>query len=172
VFTDDREFVIEDQRPIILNGIADFVRFADLADRSVFLWMQPVPESKRRGDLAIWEEFDQEYGRLLGALLDAVAGGIRLWPEVQLKTMTRMADFDRWGEAVMCGLGHRAGTFLEAYRIMRYGSACRRQPSIIRGRFNSIALLNELQRTATNCNESERRSNSALRSASLDIPTL
>jgi hypothetical protein len=80
-------------------------------------------ESKRRGDLAIWEEFDQEHGRLLGALLDAVAGGIRLWPEVQLKAMTRMADFDRWGEAVMCGLGYRAGTFVEAYRANRR-SAC------------------------------------------------
>jgi hypothetical protein len=123
LFTDDREFVIEAQRPIILNGIADFVRHADLADRSVFLWMKPVPESKRLGDLAIWEEFDREHGRLLGALLDAVAGGIRFWPEVQLKAMTRMADFDRWGEAVMCGLGYPAGTFVGAYRANRR-SAC------------------------------------------------
>jgi hypothetical protein len=40
----------------------------------------------------------------------------RLWPEVQLKAMTRLADFDRWGEAVLCGLGHRPATFIEAYR--------------------------------------------------------
>ncbi len=123
LFTDDREFVIEAQRPIMLNGIADFVRHADLADRSVFLWMEPMPESRRRGDMAIWEEFGQEHGRLLGALLNAVAGGIRLWPEVRLKAMTRMADFDRWGEAVMCGLGFRAGTFVETYRANRR-SAC------------------------------------------------
>jgi hypothetical protein len=118
-FSDDREVVIEAQRPIILNGIADFVQHPDLVDRSVFLWMQPLPESERRGDLAFWEEFGREHGLLFGALLDAAAGGIRLWPQVQLKAMTRMADFDRWGEAVLRALGYREGTFVEAYRANR-----------------------------------------------------
>ena len=63
--------------------------------------------------------------RLLGALFDAVAGGIRLWPEVRLPELSRMADVDRWGESVARALGHPPGTFIAAYRANRK-SACQR----------------------------------------------
>jgi hypothetical protein len=116
LFTNDAELNIEVQRPILVNGIADFVLRSDLIDRSIFLWMRPIPESERQGDEAFWEQFESDRAQLLGSLLDAVSGGIRCWPDVQLHAHSRMADLDRWGEAVLRGSGQPAGTFIEAYR--------------------------------------------------------
>jgi putative DNA primase/helicase len=42
-----------------------------------------------------------------------------LWPNIELSTLSRMADLDRWGEAVMRGLGEPPGTFIAAYRANR-----------------------------------------------------
>ena len=35
-------------RPVILNGIEDIVERPDLADRAVFLTLEPIPEERRR----------------------------------------------------------------------------------------------------------------------------
>jgi hypothetical protein len=48
-------------------------------------------------------------------LLDAVAGGLRILPEVNPSRLPRMADFALFGEAVSRALGNPPGTFLAAY---------------------------------------------------------
>jgi hypothetical protein len=123
LFTDDREVVLNAQRPIILNGIDDFVTRGDLTDRSIFLSLRPILPAARRSDHDLWTEFERDYPAIFGALLDAVAGGIRCSPEVELTEMSRMADLDRWGEAVLRGLGSPPGTFVDAYHSNRV-SAC------------------------------------------------
>ena len=40
--------IIHAQRPVILNGIDEFVARADLADRSIFLDLPPISVGKRR----------------------------------------------------------------------------------------------------------------------------
>jgi hypothetical protein len=124
-FTNDREVVIHAQRPIIVDGIDDFVQRADLADRCIFLHLPPIPPSRRRGEEEFWADFHNACPRLLGTLLTAVAAGIRLWPQVKLPALSRMADLDRWGESVWRGLGAPAGTFVNAYNANRK-SACER----------------------------------------------
>jgi hypothetical protein len=123
LYTDDREMVLSAQRPIILNGIDDFITRADLVDRSIFLSLPRIRSDERESDEAFWAGFDRDYPALMGALFDAVAGGIRHWPDVELVTLSRMADLDRWGEAVMRGLGSPHGTFVNAYHANRR-SAC------------------------------------------------
>jgi hypothetical protein len=124
-FSNDHEVVIHAQRPIVVGGIDDFVHRGDLADRCIFLHLPPIPPPERMGDREFWARFKEACPRLLGALFDAVAGGIRLWPEVRLPELSRMADVDRWGESVARALGHPPGTFLSAYRTNRK-SACQR----------------------------------------------
>jgi hypothetical protein len=106
-----------------LNGIDEFVTRGDLIDRSIFLSLPRILTTKRCSDRGFWALFDHEYPSLFGALLDAIAGGIRLSPEVCLGAHSRMADIDRWGEAVARGLGWPAGTFVDAYHANRR-SAC------------------------------------------------
>jgi hypothetical protein len=111
VGTDDEEMIFVAQRPIIIDGINDFVDKADLGDRSFFLHLPRISRSSRRTEEAFWADFDRDWPLILGGLLDAVSAGMRVLPNLQLSGLARMADAERWGEAVARGLGWAPGTF-------------------------------------------------------------
>ena len=52
---------------MILNGIDDFITKADLADRAVFLTLEPIIETKRRPEAELKAALETERPRLLGA---------------------------------------------------------------------------------------------------------
>ncbi len=119
LFTNDERSVIYAQRPVILVGIDDFVLRGDLRDRSVFLHLAAIPETSVRGERKFWAAFRADYPRILGGMLDAIAGGLRELPSVDLKKLPRMADFAEWGEATSRGLGWGALTFVTTYNDNR-----------------------------------------------------
>jgi hypothetical protein len=49
----------------------------DLADRAIFLTLEPIGEEQRRSETELWREFEVARPRILGALLDAAAHGLR-----------------------------------------------------------------------------------------------
>ena len=51
-------FSFDAARPVILNGIEDFVNRPDLADRSLFLTLEPIPEEHRRSEQELWAAFE------------------------------------------------------------------------------------------------------------------
>jgi hypothetical protein len=108
--------VIQVQRPVVLNGIDDFVRRGDLGDRCVVLHLPPVQTTRRRSEHEFWASFQYDYPRILGALLDALAGGMRVLPDLDLTSVQRMADFAYWGEAAGRGLQWAPGIFSRIYR--------------------------------------------------------
>jgi hypothetical protein len=57
LFSDDARSDIHAQRPVILNGIEDFVRRGDLTDRTVFLHLPPIVPTKRRDEDEFWTSF-------------------------------------------------------------------------------------------------------------------
>jgi hypothetical protein len=115
LFTNDERSVIYAQRPVILVGIDDFVARADLRDRSVFLNLPAIPRTRRRTERSFWPAFRADYPRILGGVLDAIVGGLRELPSVELKELPRMADFAEWGEATARGLGWGPGSFVSTY---------------------------------------------------------
>ena len=66
----------------------------------------------------MWREFEIARPRILGALLDAVAHGLRTMSRVHLKALPRMADFALWAAACETALW-AAGTFARAYAANR-----------------------------------------------------
>jgi hypothetical protein len=86
----------------------------DLADRAILLMLPPIPERRRRSEIALWQEFDLARPQILGALLDAAAHGLKMLPRVHLQHLPRMADFALWAAA--CEGNFRApGTLERAY---------------------------------------------------------
>ena len=75
LYTDQDEVLFDAARPVILNGIEDIVTRPDLADRAVFLTLEPIPEERRRPEAELWAAFEAERPRILGVLLDAVVRG-------------------------------------------------------------------------------------------------
>jgi hypothetical protein len=84
LYTNDEEALFDATRPIILNGIEDFVARPDLGDRTVLLTLESIPDERRKLEKEIWSEFERERPLILGALLDAVAHGLRQLPHVSL----------------------------------------------------------------------------------------
>lgn len=119
LYEDAEEMLFDAMRPVLLNGIEDVATRPDLLDRSVVLSLPTIPEEKRREEGPFWRAFDDAHPRILGALLDAVVGGLRLLPSVKLERLPRMSDFARWSEAVGRGLGWTDGAFLAAYEVNR-----------------------------------------------------
>jgi len=115
LYSNDDETLIDVERPAIITGIDEFARSSDLIDRCIILQLPPIPGTARRPEQALWSDFDADCPRLLGALLKAVAGGLKMLPDIELPALPRMADFAQWGEAVVRGLGGEPGSFLERY---------------------------------------------------------
>ena len=87
-------------KPIILNGISEFITAPDLLDRSLILGLRHV--GNRRTEASLWRGFDAKKGRIFGGLLDLMVQGVRNLPTVRIPRLPRMAEFVQW--CVACGL--------------------------------------------------------------------
>ncbi len=114
LYSDQDEVLFDAARPVILNGIEDIVTRPDLADRALFLTLEPISEERRRPEQELWAAFEAERPRILGALLDAVAKGLAMLPQTRLDKLPRMADFALWATACETALW-APGTFWSAY---------------------------------------------------------
>jgi hypothetical protein len=99
-WTNSDETTFAGARPIMAEGIANFVTRPDLIDRSLILALESPPN--RRTERQLWAELDQHKAGIFGALCDMLATGVRRLPETRLLNPPRMADFATWG--VACGL--------------------------------------------------------------------
>lgn len=113
--TDRDETIFDAQRPVILNGIGEIGTRGDLTDRAISLTLPPLADDKRRPERELWSAFGAARPGILGALLDAVAAGIRNLATTTLDRPPRMADFATWAEACAPGLGWQPGEFLADY---------------------------------------------------------
>jgi hypothetical protein len=119
LYTDEDEVLFRAARPTILNGIDEIVCRADLADRAIFLVLNPIRDEQRRTEEELWRQFDVARPRMLGALLDAVAHGLRRLPQLHSQSLLRMADFALWAGACETAFVS-TGTVVRAYKANRH----------------------------------------------------
>lgn len=115
LYTDVDEVVFDSKRPIILNGITEFVERGDLADRSVFVHLTPIAKTERRTERDVLGKFEKVRPLILGALFDAMAEGLRNLPSTHLENKPRMAEFAEWATACEAHYAPNQGDFLDAY---------------------------------------------------------
>jgi DNA polymerase I-like protein with 3'-5' exonuclease and polymerase domains len=121
LYTDLDEVLFDAQRPVLLTGITEYLTRPDLRDRTEPITLPAIPRDQRRPEKRMWAEFEQARPRLLGALLDSVAGALRHEPRVRLHSLPRMADYAVWAVAAERGRGD-APIFLSAYTNSRDAS--------------------------------------------------
>ena len=119
LYSDDEEKIFSALRPVILNGIEEIATRSDLLDRCILLELPMIPKEQRRNEADFLREFEEKRPLILGALLDAVACGLKNLPTTRLKTCPRMADFATWIVACEPKLGWSVGAFLQAYERNR-----------------------------------------------------
>jgi hypothetical protein len=118
LYTDADEVLFQAARPTILNGIEEVITRQDLADRAIFLTMGFLPDQRRRPEAELLQQFELARPHILGALLDAVAHGLRMRDRIQFLRLPRMADSAKWATACEAALWP-SGTFRMAYDANR-----------------------------------------------------
>ena len=119
LYENDEETIFEYTRPVILNGIDEVIYRHDLLDRSLIVTLPVIPDDQRKDEKTFWAAFKKARPKILGALLDAVAAGLRNVDQVQLDRLPRMADFAKWVTAAEPALPWETGGFMEAYDSKR-----------------------------------------------------
>jgi hypothetical protein len=115
LYSDTEEVLFDVMRPVILTSIEDLAQRGDLLERAIVLRLPTIPDDKRRTEKDLLDEFARAKPLILGALLDAVATGLKNRGSVRLSRLPRMADFALWVTACEPALGWNEGAFLEAY---------------------------------------------------------
>lgn len=93
LYTDGEIHYTQAIKPMVMNGIGEFVSRSDLTDRALFIDLEPIPEQARKTETEFWAEFREAQPALLGALLDALVEGLARVGTVSLAGLPRMADF-------------------------------------------------------------------------------
>ena len=119
LYTNKEEAIFDSKRPVVLTSIEAIATRGDLIDRCISVELQPIPEAGRKTESEIWAAADASAGRILGALLDAVACALRAHRDVRLPVLPRMADFAIWATAAEAGLGVPTGAVMAAYQSNR-----------------------------------------------------
>lgn len=142
LYTDNEEKLLSATRPVLMNGIDDFVSRADMMDRSVVLTLPSIRGVERKTKTAIRAEFNAKQAGILGVLLDGASMALKRQAEVKLAGTPRMADFAISATAAEPAFGWSDGTFIAAYEQNRRDMHVSSLESSIVGRVARI-LANE-----------------------------
>lgn len=115
LYSDGDLHVVAFRRCVFVNGIDVGALRGDLADRTVHLQLERIPDSRRREDRVLAEEWAQAHPRVLGAVLDLAVQVLGVLPTTVVESPPRMADFARVLAAVDTVLGTDG---LETYRSL------------------------------------------------------
>lgn len=112
LYTDEEDVIIELRRAVILNGINVPTDRGDVLDRSLVVELERIPDKNRRTEEDLWERFEAEHPKLLGAAFDVLSRSIVCKPSLQLSRRPRLADWGEYAASVYEVLGWGAETFL------------------------------------------------------------
>ncbi len=98
LYTDAEEYAIDVRRPVILTSLSAVTGREDFLDREVMVTLKRI-EGNRRTEEEVLKDFAAVRPRILGALFDGVAMGLRMLPSTEIEDLPRMADFVKFATA-------------------------------------------------------------------------
>jgi hypothetical protein len=118
LYSDYEEATFDATRPLVFNAIPDLASTRpDFLDRTLIVEFLEIEPQMRRDEQQFWRKFSEKRPRILGALLDAVATGLRNLPKVNLDRPPRLADFASWVSACEEDLEMEPGEALAACKL-------------------------------------------------------
>jgi hypothetical protein len=105
--------IVELRRAVLLNGINVPTDRGDVLDRSLVVELERIPDDERKTEEELWERFEDEHPKLLGALFGVLAEAIAIKPSIKLSRRPRLADWGEYAAAIYEVMGWGAERFLE-----------------------------------------------------------
>jgi hypothetical protein len=119
LYLDAEEIVLYAKKPVILNGISPIVTASDLIDRTITLELPSI--ANRKEVQALWDEFNCNKGKILGALLMIFSQSLLKLPKIELPPIhrPRLLEFAYLGCAISEIISNRHTEFLEVFTNTR-----------------------------------------------------
>jgi hypothetical protein len=114
LYTDQDEVLLKFKCCVGLNGINTVGMRPDLLDRSLIFELDRIRPENRLSESDLWAMFEERRPYILGAIFTILSGALQVYPEIELESLPRMADFARWGYAIANALGDAGDDFLKA----------------------------------------------------------
>ena len=99
-YTDDDDCIYTFKRCIAINGINLAITKPDLLDRTMLLHFDMIRKEQRKEESVLFNEFEAAKPAILGGMFDILSRAMRIYPQVNLEHLPRLADFARWGFAI------------------------------------------------------------------------
>ncbi|MEN6373682.1 MAG: hypothetical protein ABFD75_02735 [Smithella sp.] len=115
LYSDEEDVIFAFRRCAALTAINMCIQKSDLFDRAILIRFDSIHPYQRKEDAELNRQFENEKPRLLGAIFDTLSKAMKIYPEIKIKYLPRMADFCRWGCAIAVALGYDSEDFLNAY---------------------------------------------------------
>lgn len=115
LYTNADQNVIKLHAALVLNGIHPFIEQPDLAQRCLQLELLPITENKRKSEVQLAREFQQDLPMILRGLFNLIAKIFTHLPTVEVTNPERMIDFVNWLAAMEKVNGDRAGDYQSLY---------------------------------------------------------
>ena len=115
LYADSEESLFQICRPIILNGMSDFVTRRDLKDRTLRIELPPIPPHLRRTEAEIYAEFERSHPELLGAVVHCLSAALRnSAAAAPPPNLPRLADWFAFVAGAEEAMGFEPGTMARA----------------------------------------------------------
>jgi hypothetical protein len=115
LYTDLDEISLAVKRPVIINGIEDVATRPDLAERTLSIELETIPDEVRLTEKKLWAEFEAVQEIIFGGILNALVRALRDLPSLSMKQLPRMADAALWASAGEPAFGFSRGAFIDNY---------------------------------------------------------
>jgi len=117
LYTTVDETLMDLTRPVIMTSIGNVTERADLQDRVINIFLQPISDEQRRDEERLFKAFNADAPKIVGFLLHALSTLMKNLDSVELKSMPRMADFARKIVAMAPAIGWTEDEALAAYKL-------------------------------------------------------
>lgn len=105
-FCDDAAFIISLKKGFCLNGITQYVKRDDLAERMLFLNTQTISTTDIKEE-TLWENFEKDLPYIMGGIFDLLSKGIRDYSNIDRTSPIRWGDFYRFAYCTVENMGMR-----------------------------------------------------------------
>lgn len=113
--TNTQQVVVNIARPVVINGIYNFIRRPDMLDRAIILELDSINEARRKTDSELDKARKENLPIIFRGLVDLMVNVLKTLPTVSLDKMPRMANFALLGVAIERALGLKKDTFIKRY---------------------------------------------------------
>ncbi|WP_243366451.1 hypothetical protein [Fundidesulfovibrio soli] len=100
------------RRGVLMTALELPSLMPDFLDRCVHIELDKIPQTDRRSDQDMWEEFEEDKPNIFAGMLNTIARA-KLWePYLNMYMKPRLADFARFGACVASVLGYSENDFV------------------------------------------------------------